>query len=305
MAKKQKRGRSFFEAVQQLDAEDTQAEGQRQKASDKEVQKSQAAQSQAKIYSSLVECRILLQRSMTSTNDENDHNKKQKKQKKEESQESVQQCNQLLTQLLEARQKLLQGDAKKEEPDVDYAELVSKQHNTEEEQELLQSEYEKCRDEWKHVFNRRHRGVQLHAPQQVPTKFGNSSSILDASFWQQVESTVQYETLRRQREDNDDKNNKFDDSKVYQHLLKDFVTSNSSRTTVEASAAHRLRQKSSAKKDVDRRASKGRKIRYTPLPKLANFCFPQSRPASSNLDEDEWFRSLLGGVGSMVQPQES
>jgi hypothetical protein len=57
---------------------------------------------------------------------------------------------------------------------------------------------------------------------------------------------------------------------------------------------------SSSKKMVDRKASKGRKIRYHEIAKLVNFTFPLSRPSnpSSNLDQDEWFRSLFGGAGN-------
>ena len=253
---KNKRSRSVFDAVQQLDQEDTQAEGNRRSATQKEIQKSQAAQSQTKIYGSLVECRILLQRSMT---------KKQKTGK-----DALEQCDELLTQLLQARQKLMG-----QEDSTDYSNV---------EPETLQSEYETCREEWKSVLNRRHKSVQLHAP----TKFGGIDS-----FWQQVESTVQHEKLRS-RDDQE-----FDDTKIYEHMLKDFVASNQSEA--ETAAQQRLKSKtSSKKKDVDRRASKGRKIRYTPFPKLANFCFPQSRPEATALDEDEWFRSLFGGAGSRV-----
>ena len=52
----------------------------------------------------------------------------------------------------------------------------------------------------------------------------------------------------------------------------------------------------SKKADVDRRASKGRKIRYTVHPKLVNFTFPVARPEPM-IKEDIWFKSLFGGVG--------
>jgi hypothetical protein len=64
---------------------------------------------------------------------------------------------------------------------------------------------------------------------------------------------------------------------------------------------HRLKHnQSGAKKMVDRKASKGRKIRYNEVVKLVNFTFPLSRPANanSNLDQGEWFRSLFGGAGN-------
>lgn len=47
---------------------------------------------------------------------------------------------------------------------------------------------------------------------------------------------------------------------------------------------------------VDRRASKGRKIRYAVHPKLVNFAFPIARPVPT-IVENVWFNSLFGGVG--------
>ena len=60
-------------------------------------------------------------------------------------------------------------------------------------------------------------------------------------------------------------------------------------------------RKKTSKKQVDRRASKGRKIRYKEIPKLVNFTFPLSRSNNSNLDQDEWFQSLFGGIGSKIK----
>jgi hypothetical protein len=49
---------------------------------------------------------------------------------------------------------------------------------------------------------------------------------------------------------------------------------------------------------VDRRASKGRKIRYAVHPKLVNFAFPIARPVPT-IVENVWFNSLFGGVGKL------
>ena len=61
-------------------------------------------------------------------------------------------------------------------------------------------------------------------------------------------------------------------------------------TTNSAAAAN--------KANVDRRASKGRILRYTVHPKLVNFTFPVSRPQPM-IAEDIWFKSLFGGVGKV------
>lgn len=129
---------------------------------------------------------------------------------------------------------------------------------------------------------------------------------------------------------------KFDDSKLYQRMLTDFVSTRSSSSTTSSKgggcgvsdpareAAERLgralRKRSGADVDisslwgeddetsskrkktetittaVDRRASKGRKIRYAVHPKLLNFAFPIARPIPT-IVENVWFNSLFGGVG--------
>jgi hypothetical protein len=80
----------------------------------------------------------------------------------------------------------------------------------------------------------------------------------------------------------------------------DFVLA--SQTGSQEGAPHQKLKHSQAgsKKMVDRKASKGRKIRYNEVTKLVNFTFPLSRPANanSNLDQGEWFRSLFGGAGN-------
>lgn len=81
----------------------------------------------------------------------------------------------------------------------------------------------------------------------------------------------------------------YDDSDFYQQLLKEFIESG-------GGGAHdglvpRTHRKK--KKTVNRKASKGRVIRYTVHPKLENFMFPEPYP-KSDMDADELFRSLFG-----------
>jgi protein AATF/BFR2 len=80
-----------------------------------------------------------------------------------------------------------------------------------------------------------------------------------------------------------------DDRELYQHLLKEFVEAGAAGSSVLASG--RLRQRK--RRRVDTRASKGRKLRYEPHPKLQNFTFPQEYGASP-MDADELFASLFG-----------
>jgi hypothetical protein len=80
----------------------------------------------------------------------------------------------------------------------------------------------------------------------------------------------------------------------------DFVLASQAGSTEGVQQQRLKHSQAGTKKMVDRKASKGRKIRYNEVTKLVNFTFPLSRPASanSNLDQGEWFRSLFGGAGN-------
>ena len=250
------------------------AESQRKKRSTNDARRGQAAQSQTKIYNNLVECRILFQRAMTKTTsgDESIRSK----------------CDDLLENLLRARSQLLGRDDDDDDDDKKYSEMIQ-DGDSDELENTLEAEHEKCREQWKTVLNQKHKDLRLHSGLTAKSQF----RVMDSSFWQQVEATVEYEQMRDSNEEE-----MFDDSKIYQQLLKDFVANS---TTADGTAGNRLNTKSkkSKKKEVDRRASKGRKIRYKEIPKLVNFTFPLSRPQNSNLDQDEWFRSLFGGTSKI------
>lgn len=283
-----KRNLSVFDAIQELESEDVRAESRQRKKSTTQAHRAQAAQSQTKIYNHLVECRILLQRAVTATQEEEGKNSR-----------IVDSCNDLLENLLQARQQLMTGETVDDSTENEYSGMVRNQSSSSDLQEALQQEYETCRDEWKQVLDRRHKDLKLHAGLTAKSQF----RVLDSSFWQQVDATVEYEQLRRKSKEEEEEEDRLvlDDSKVYQQLLKDFVA----HSAVAANGGDgRLRGQiaksaQNKKKQVDRRASKGRKIRYKELPKLVNFTFPLSRPNSSNLDQDEWFQSLFGGAGKM------
>lgn len=342
---------SVFDTVSALEAEEEQDNANRRRRRRRHLTsnsssadlrlRSQAAHSQISLYQSLVECRILLQRAIHSdkeqpgsvpptsslqqevaiseeddTQPENSHN--------------IDCYNELIVQLLEARSKLSQPNGRSS---VDYESIVNAANDGTEEDEdrledLLQSEFEGHCDEWKEVLNRRHKDVRLHSGALTnKTQF----RVMDSTFWQQVESQVQNETLRQRQQTMDDPSDhpaagqsqhpeQFDDTKLYQLMLKDFLTTSTTTSADSANPAkaaalaaqQRLanRQKSSGstKAAVDRKASKGRKIRYTEIPKLTNFTFPLSRPATATsafttsvatLDEEAWFLSLFGGSGKV------
>ena len=317
-----------------------------------------AVQAQTNIYSRLMECRILLQRSMTSLVETPNSEQQQQQQqqileddRKEKmtmganANAAIDQCNQILIHLLEAR-KLLNANNDNDSSHsnvVDYASLLHNSATSFPLEEQLQQEYTTCQQQWKEVLNRRHYDLQLHAG--MMNNNHKKFNMIDTSFWHQVQSTIQHQQLRHDRNVNRDDEiistlslqqhqqpsfnyQPFNDTKIYQQMLKDFVeTTNSSHhngTTKSQAAAllrkrhpqHRTSLSSSQKAMVDRKASKGRKIRYTTITKLTNFTFPIQRRHTTQgllgttaatidnssttamntfLDEDAWFRSLFGG----------
>jgi hypothetical protein len=84
------------------------------------------------------------------------------------------------------------------------------------------------------------------------------------------------------------------------YLTIDFVLASQAGSQEGVQQQRLKHSQAGTKKMVDRKASKGRKIRYNEVTKLVNFTFPLSRPANanSNLDQGEWFRSLFGGAGN-------
>jgi protein AATF/BFR2 len=305
---------SVFSAVEALEAQDAITERQSGATKSQDVQRrSAAAISQTEIGTSLLECRILLQRSVQSPQ------QLFKKAKIDSAElnalavvQSLDKSREFLIQLLRAR-RMMSNQKRQADGEVDYRDIVHTDDALLEEQ--LQTEYDSYRSSWKEVLNRRHKDVRLHSGALTnKTQF----RVIDSSFWHQVESTAQHEQMREEsasRDVQDDHIPAFDDTKIYQNMLKDFLTESAvngaggmAAQSAAAAAQQRLLGRSSSKQSqksqVDRKASKGRKIRYTDIPKLANFTFPLSRPQGSattsvdtlvGLDEDAWFRSLFGG----------
>lgn len=320
-------GSSLFAALSKLEGDDVRAAKTRHRATASTTARSLAARAQTGLAGDLVQCRILMQKAVgwstaASERDADDS--------------VVQSSEKLLVKLLEARRKLcLQHGTKKELSKdnnfADYSELILNNEGGDDSEgsdgegrggihAALCAEYEQCRSEWREIFNRRHSDLRLQAGLAA-----NSSSkfrVMNQSFWEQVESTAAHERLMRvsqdasgngrSREDDADERAvhdmapSFDDTKIYQHMLRDFValgnaTEGGGSNLAADAAAQRLRRAAQKKKgqsgkDVDRKASKGRKIRYTVNTKLENFTFPLSRPVPT-IGEDDWFRSLFGGAG--------
>eukprot|EP00245_Coleochaete_scutata_P008643 TRINITY_DN2680_c0_g1_i1.p2 TRINITY_DN2680_c0_g1~~TRINITY_DN2680_c0_g1_i1.p2 ORF type:complete len:134 (-),score=34.55 TRINITY_DN2680_c0_g1_i1:269-640(-) len=82
-------------------------------------------------------------------------------------------------------------------------------------------------------------------------------------------------TAGRRQEEEDVDPETFDDTEFYQQLLREFLDAADPNALGGMNALRKLRNKK--RKVVDRRASKGRKIRYTVHPQLVNFMAPVPR----------------------------
>ncbi|OQR96431.1 hypothetical protein THRCLA_07283 [Thraustotheca clavata] len=88
----------------------------------------------------------------------------------------------------------------------------------------------------------------------------------------------------------------YDDREFYQQLLKEYIESGATESGLAAGL--KLKRK---RKNVNRKASKGRVIKYTVMPKLQHFMFPDpSVMYKTNMDIDELFRSLFSSTVSAI-----
>lgn len=94
----------------------------------------------------------------------------------------------------------------------------------------------------------------------------------------------------------------FDDSDFYHALLRELIEYKSNTTEnpqqIGAKLAELQKLRSKMKKQVDTRASKGRKIRYVVHKKLVNFTAPEPSNAWTEEAKNELFMSLFGGTSS-------
>jgi hypothetical protein len=255
------------------------------KLSTETLPKSHAAKSQMHIQTNLMECRILMQRALTSiatVKNEQDTNHTNDIQKA---------LDQLSSKLIKARKQLCSST-------LFYDADNDSESDDDEDNDKSNTHYEKLREFWKKTLNKHYANLSLQN-QQNKNKF----QVVDLSFWSQVESTVKHSQILQEsmHEDSTNSDYLFDDSKLYQHLLQEYISLSTERSgtdNIANLAAERLKRsmkKTSHKKDVDGRASKGRKIRYIVHDKLQNFTFPMQRPIAV-MGEDVLFKSMLGGV---------
>ncbi|KAL3797579.1 hypothetical protein ACHAWO_012593, partial [Cyclotella atomus] len=318
----------LFTTLHSLEETDARAAKKRKQSLQYSVKKSKAANDESKIQSILVELRILTQRSSSAAAGNITSGKNGDKVKQE--------LDGLLENLLVARRELMSHQL--DEDNVDYSKMIQEvddenssddasSSNKKSLASQLQDEYNSLQTHWQTTLNKHHSNLALHSGLSVATSKFQSKAV-DLSFWDQVKSSVEHDRVKGRGSSSDDALS-FDDSKLYQQMLKDFISSGGGAaaskkgTGVDPAqdAAERLKRamrkksggdvdlntlldpeadgkiaSSSKKNTVDRKASKGRKIRYVVHPKLVNFMFPVARKEPM-ISDDVWFKSLFGGVG--------
>ncbi|KAF2765905.1 TRAUB-domain-containing protein, partial [Teratosphaeria nubilosa] len=90
----------------------------------------------------------------------------------------------------------------------------------------------------------------------------------------------------------------YDDADFYGLMLKELLEQKSadsvSASNINIDVSFQMRREAKTKKNVDTKASKGRKLRYTVHEKLQNFMAPEDRRTWGERQTDELFGSLFG-----------
>lgn len=339
----------LFSALASIEKTDGVAAQRRLRSRTVSLQRSKVASVQTELQNVLLELRILTQRCLTEEECLHDGRNDTQIDGRHDSgvggtEAVMEEVDTLLRNLLATRKELMgkimiSNEYHDDDDDVEI------------DDEILQNEYHAAlRDNiWKPTLDKLHSNLTSRSGGTSAAASEFKGGIVGTTFWEQVQSTVEHEQSRLPKinndNDDDDEGGKpqrptFDDSKLYQRMLTDFVSTRSSSTTSKGcggvsdparEAAERLgralRKRSGADVDisslwgdeetntpgvgsskrkktetittaVDRRASKGRKIRYAVHPKLVNFAFPIARPVPTIM-ENVWFNSLFGGVGKL------
>lgn len=162
-------------------------------------------------------------------------------------------------------------------------------------------------DKWNHKV----RGSNANLPNARGKLLGNPdrqsiTAVLDSH----IASEIGDRTSKKQRTSSGAQERPiYDDATFYQSLLRDLVEQRMSSSDAVTNGLDSLHlqlpthhttgmRKDKVRKDVDTKASKGRKMRYNVHEKLQNFMAPEDRGSWTGRARDEFFASLLGKSAS-------
>lgn len=157
-------------------------------------------------------------------------------------------------------------------------------------------------------WNHKVRGTNASLPNAKGKLITNSDNSITAVLDAHVATELSERSTKKQRTA-ESSDSVYDDTSFYQTLLRDLVEQRMSSSDAVTNGLDSLHlqipthptsgmRKDKIRKDVDTKASKGRKMRYNVHEKLQNFMAPEDRGTWTDRARDEFFASLLGKTAS-------
>ncbi|KUL89581.1 hypothetical protein ZTR_04377 [Talaromyces verruculosus] len=157
-------------------------------------------------------------------------------------------------------------------------------------------------------WNYKVRGTNASLPNAKGKLIANSDNPITAVLEAHVATELGDRSTKKQRTA-EPSGAVYDDTSFYQTLLRDLVEQRMSSSDAVTNGLDSLHlqipthptsgmRKDKVRKDVDTKASKGRKMRYNVHEKLQNFMAPEDRGTWTDRARDEFFASLLGKTAS-------
>lgn len=157
-------------------------------------------------------------------------------------------------------------------------------------------------------WNHKVRGTNASMPNTKGKLIANADNSITAVLEAHVATELGERSTKKQRTA-EPSDAAYDDTSFYQTLLRDLVEQRMSSSDAVTNGLDSLHlqipthptlgmRKDKVRKDVDTKASKGRKMRYNVHEKLQNLMAPEDRGTWSDRARDEFFASLLGKTAS-------
>ncbi|KAI1292448.1 apoptosis-antagonizing transcription factor [Xylaria venustula] len=281
------------------------------KTADADVQKGKAVQRQRKGFDALLNIRIRLQKSIVATNSF-DYAEETENQSAEPYEAAERSALQLWNALDDFRTSIHKGKKRKhaETDDTSTAALWSKMEAHEKHQAARRKQ---VLEKW----SRDAKKTSINASSS--NKFTNKSEKpITAMLSDELDdperlikrtrtprSCAPYQVAQKINEDA----SVYDDADFYQLLLKELVDQRSgdgSGTGLQAATIrYAAAKEAKAKRHVDTKASKGRKMRFVPVPKLQNFMAPEDRRGWEQGAIDRFFGTLFGQKMALNEEESS
>ncbi|KAI0152669.1 TRAUB-domain-containing protein [Xylariaceae sp. FL1272] len=266
---------------------------------DADIQKGKSVQRQRKTYDALLNIRIRLQKSLVAMNSLN-YAEESEDQVAEPYEAAEKSAMQLWTALDDFRTSIRKGKKRKhaETEDTPTQALWDSMQLHEKAQE---SRRKQTLERWSREAGKMsltsNSGSRFSNKKETPIVSMLSAEMADPErLIKRTRTPRSCAPLQAAKKVNQDESI-FDDADFYQMMLKELVDqrSDSSGLGLQASTVRYTAVKEAkAKRHVDTKASKGRKMRFTVMPKLQNFMAPEDRRTWEQSAIDRFFGTLFG-----------